>query len=288
MLRGLRAGALEPVDLLGDRVVGSLGGAQLGELGAVLGDHVAVAFAELLADRFELLAQQILALLAVDTLGDVVADRLGDLQLGDVAARRVEHQLHPLPHVDGGEHGGAAVVVEVRPGGDPVGEGAGMVGDAQQLGQPPRSPQLGDDAEDAAQLASERLDARGWPRVADHLGVGVGGAALGGVERTDAGAALDAHDGGGVAGRQRADVGNLGDDGDLAAAGVQQHPRVAGPTGGGDGGAQLVGTEGEGDDSAGEDDGGDRGDGEANGGGGGRRCGGIAHVLEGSDLLIES
>ena len=38
----------------------------------------------------------------------------------------------------------------------------------------------------------------------------------------------------------------------------------------------------------GEHDGGDRGDREANGGGGGRRCGGIAHVLEGSDLLIES
>ena len=136
-----------------------------------------------------------------------------------------------------------------------------MVGDAQQLGQPSRPAQLGDDAEDAAQLACERLDAGRRPGVGDQLGVGVGGTALGGVQGTDAGAALDAHDGGGIAGRQRADVGNLGDDGDLAGAGVQQDTRVAGPPGGGDGGAQLVGAEGQGDDGTGEDDGRDRGDG---------------------------
>ena len=95
---------------------------------------------------------------------------------------------------------------------------------AQQLGQPARPAQLGDDAQHAAQFASERLDPRSRPGIGDRLGVGVGGAPLGLMQPPDAGPPLDAHHGGGVTGRQRADVGNLGDDGDLAAAGVQQRP----------------------------------------------------------------
>ena len=170
----LRAGALEPVDLLGDRVVCRLRRLQLGQLRAELGDDVAVALAELLANRLQLLAQEVLALLLVDALGDVVADRLGDLQLGDVVARPVEDQLDPLADVDRGEHCGTALVVELGPRGDTVGEGARMARDPQQLGEPPGPAQLGDDPEHAAQLAGERLDARGRPRVGDRLGVGVG------------------------------------------------------------------------------------------------------------------
>ena len=102
-----------------------------------------------------------------------------------------------------------------------------MGGGAQQLGQPARPAQLGDDAEDAAQLARERLDSRRRSRVDDQLGVGVGGAPFGLVQRPDAGAALDADDGRRVARRQRADIGDLGDDGDLAAAGVQQDAGLA-------------------------------------------------------------
>ena len=138
-----------------------------------------------------------------------------------------------------------------------------MAGGAQQLGQPARPAQLGDDAEHAAQLAAERLDPRGRPRVDDHLGVGVGRAPLGLVQRPDAGPALDAHDGSRVARRQRADVGHLGDDGDLAAAGVQQDAGLARAPRGGDRRAQLLGAEGEGDDGAREDDRGDRGDRQA-------------------------
>ena len=174
MLRGLRAGALEPVDLLGDRVVCRLRRLQLGQLRAVLGHDVAVALTEFLANRLQLLAQEVLALLLVDALGDVVADRLGDLQLGDVIARPVEHQLDTLADVDRGEHGGTALVVELGPRGHTVGERARMAADPQQLGQPAGPAQLGDDTEHAAQLAGERLDAWSRPRVGDRLGVGVG------------------------------------------------------------------------------------------------------------------
>ena len=84
------------------------------------------------------------------------------------------------------------LVVELRPRGHAVGEGAGMGDGAQQLGQPARPAQLGDDTEDAAQLAGERLDSRRRPGVGDHLGVGVGRAPLGLVQRPDAGTPLDA------------------------------------------------------------------------------------------------
>ena len=98
---------------------------------------------------------------------------------------------------------------------------------AQQLGQSARAAQLGDDAEHAAQLAGERLDPRRRPWIGDQLDVGVGAAALGLVQRCDAGATLDADDGGRITGRQRADVGHLGDDGDRAGAGVQQDAGLA-------------------------------------------------------------
>ena len=55
VLRRLRAGALEPVDLLGDRVVGGFRRRGLCQLRAVLGNHVTVTLAQLLADRLQLL-----------------------------------------------------------------------------------------------------------------------------------------------------------------------------------------------------------------------------------------
>ena len=226
LLGRLRARALQPVDLLGDEVARRVGCFERLQLGAVLADDVVVALAELLADRGELLAQQELALLLVDALGDVVADRLGDLQLGEVVAGPGQHELDALGDVDGGEHLAPALLVEVGPRHDAVGERAGLEPGAQQLGQAARPAQLGDLLEHDAQLAGERLDAGRRAGVAQDLGVGVRGAALGGVDGGDAGAGLDAHDGDGLAGRQRADVGHLGDDGELIVAGAEQHPAV--------------------------------------------------------------
>ena len=137
----------------------------------------------------------------------------------------------------------------------------------QQLGQSARPAQLGHDAEHAPQLPPERLDPWGRPRVADHLGVGVGAPPLGLVQRPDAGPTLDAHDGSRVARRQRPDVGNLGDDADLPVAGVQQDARLARAPGGGNRRPQPIGGEGEGDDGAREDDRRSRGDRQADGAG---------------------
>ena len=120
------------------------------------------------------------------------------------------------------EHLAAALLVEVGPGDDGVGERAGLEAGAQDLGEAARAAQLGDLLEDAAQLAGERLDARRRAGIAQDLGVGVGGAALGRVDGADAGPGLDADDGDRLAGRQGADVGHLGDDGELAVAGAQQ------------------------------------------------------------------
>ena len=117
--------------------------------------------------------------------------------------------------VDRGEHLDAALLGEVGPADDAVGEGAGLEAGAQQLGEAAGAAQLGDLLEDAAQLAGEGLDAGRRAGVAQDLGVGVGGAALGGVDGGDAGARLDADDGDRLAGRQGADVGHLGDDGQV-------------------------------------------------------------------------
>ena len=181
--------------------------------------------------------------------------------------------------VDRGEDLAAALLGEVGPADDAVGERARLEARAQQLGQAARPAQLGDLLEDAAQVAGERLDARRRAGVAEDLGVGVRRAALGGVDGGDPGAGLDAHDGDGLARRQRADVGDLGDDGELAVAGAQQDAAVAAALGGLDGAARLVGHEGEGDDGAGQHGGRQLGEREADGGGGrgGGRCGRVAH-----------
>jgi hypothetical protein len=176
-----------------------------------------------------------------------------------------------------GEHAGALLVVELGPGGDAVGELTGVGGGTQQFGQPARPAQLCDDAEHATQLAGEGLDSRRRPRVGDQFGVGIGDAALGLVQRPEARPGLDAHDRRRIAGRQRADIGDLGDDGHVATAGVQQDPRLARAAGGGDRRAQLPGAEREGDDRAGEHDRRDRGNRQADGVGGDRGGGGVAH-----------
>ena len=252
LLRRLGAGALEAVDLLGDEVAGAVGGVERLQLRAVLADDVVVALAELLADGRQLLAQQELALLLVDALGDVVADGLGDLQLGEVLAGPRQDELDALADVDGGEHVAAALLGQVGPADDAVGERAGLEPAAQQLGQPARPAQLGDLLEHAAQVAGEGLDARGRARIAQDVGGGVGGAALGAVDGGDPGPRLDAHDGDRLTRREGADVGHLGDDGERAVAGTQQDPAVTALLGGLGGPAGLVGDEGEGDDGTGQ------------------------------------
>ena len=251
VLRRLRAGALEAVDLLGDERARRVGGVEVADLGAVLADDVVVALAELLADGGELLAEQELALLLVDPLGHVVADGLGNLQLGEVVARPRQDQPDAVGDIDGGEHVAAALLGEVGPRHDAVGQRAGLEAGAQQLGKAPRTAQLGDLLERGAQLACQRLDAWCRARIAQQLGVGIGGATLGGVDGGDPCPRLDADDGDRFARRQGADVGDLGDDGELIVAGAQQHPTVARTTSRLDGAAQLVGDEGEGDDGAG-------------------------------------
>ena len=77
---------LEPIELLGDRVLDLRRCLELVEAAAELADDIVVALAELLADRVELLAQQELSLLLVHALADVVADRLRDLELVEVVA----------------------------------------------------------------------------------------------------------------------------------------------------------------------------------------------------------
>ena len=134
-----------------------------------------------------------------------------------------QHELDALGDVDGGEHVAAALLGEVGPRHDAVGQRARLEAGAQQLGQAARAAQLGDLLEHAAQLAGQRLDAGRRAGIAQDLGVGVRRAALGGVDGGDAGPGLDADDGDRLAGRQGADVGDLGDDGELVVAGAQQH-----------------------------------------------------------------
>ncbi len=289
LLGRLRAGALEAVDLLGDEVVGRLRDVERVEPGAVLADDVAVVLAQLLADRGQLLAQQVLALLAVDALGDVVADRLGDLQLGEVLAGPRQDELDAVGHRDRGQHLAPAVLVEVGPRDDPVGERARLRRRAEQLGQPARAAQLGDRLEHDAQLAAEGLDAGRRPGVADDLDVGVGRPALGRVDGGDAGPRLDAHDRHRLPGRKGADVGHLGDDAERAVVGAQHDPPVGRGAPGLDRPAQLVAAEGEGDHRAGQHGGGKVGQREADegaGGGVGGEVGGgsaITHVSKDID-----
>ena len=180
-----------------------------------------------------------------------------------------------------------ALLVEVGPRRHAVGQRAGIEARAQQVGQAAGAAQLGDGLEHAAQLAGQRLDAGRRAGVAEDLGVGVGGAALGRVDGADAGAGLDADDGDGLARRERADVGHLGDDGELVVVGAQQDAAAASsPATALDGAAQLVGHEGERDDRPREDGGGQIGQGQpgARGrGAAGRGSARIGHASKGID-----
>ena len=120
------------------------GSGSVGGLRSVVVERVVVALAELLADRGHLLAQQELALRLVHALGDVVADALGHHQLGQRLARPGEHQLQPLVDVDRLEHGELGLDLVVGPRRHGVGQRAGLVHGAQDLGQPPRAALLGD------------------------------------------------------------------------------------------------------------------------------------------------
>ena len=169
------------------------------ELGAELADDVVVALAELLADRRQLLAQQQLALLLVDALADVVADRLGDLQLGQVVAGPGEDRSTRSDDVDGAQHDEAAAPRRTRPRSPTA--SASSPGSRRCAGS-----RAGAASGAVRRSARAWRAARGWrPRrgasggVAEDLGVGVGGATLGGVDGDDAGAGLDVDDGGRLA-----------------------------------------------------------------------------------------
>ena len=220
------------------------------QLGAVLADDVVVALAQLLADRRQLLAQQVLALLLVDALGDVVADRLGHLQLGEVVLGPGQHELDTLGDVDGGQRVAPAVLVELGPRHDGVGQRARLGTAAQQLGQAARATQLGDRLEGRPQLAGQRLDARGRARVGEQLGVGERRPALGVVDGGHPRPLVDPDHGHRLAVGQRADVGDLGDDAEVAAGGAQQEAAAGRLPRRVDGTTQGVGVDGEGDDGA--------------------------------------
>ena len=141
LLGALRAGALQAVDLLVDRLPHLGRNRQRLQPGAVLGGRIAVVLAQLLADGGQLLAQQVLPLLLLDALGDVGADLLVDLQLGQVLLGPGQHQLHPSADLGGLEHGEAVVVRRLGPGGHGVGERPGIAGRPQDLRQPARTAQ---------------------------------------------------------------------------------------------------------------------------------------------------
>ena len=105
----------------------------------------------------------------------------------------------------------------------------------------------------------------------------------------DTGPTFDADDGHGVAGRQRAHVGHLGDHGQRFVGVAQEHAGRSGVAGGGHGGAHVVAVERKGDDRAGQDRREDDGEGEADGDGGvgGTGAGGgrFAHVAEANQKL---
>ena len=101
----LVAGALELVELLHGSLVHGLGQVRRLDAGAqvlLLGvGAAAVEVTQLLLHRRQLLAQQELTLLLVHALLDVLADRLGDIELGQVLAGELDHQLEALTHIDG-------------------------------------------------------------------------------------------------------------------------------------------------------------------------------------------
>jgi hypothetical protein len=101
------------------------------------------------------------------------------------------------------------------------------------------------------------------------------------VDGPDAGAGLDAHDGDGLTGRERSDVGHLGDDGELVVVGAQQDAAVV-TRAALDGAAQLIGDEGERDDRPREDGGGQIGQGQPGARGRGATGRGSARIGHGS------
>ena len=163
VLGALLAGALEPVQLLVDRLADVLGHVLAGELGPVLLDDVlAVAdLAQLLADGGHLLAQQELALGLLHALVDVVVDALLQGEVGQDVVHPGQHLLQALLDVDGlqdldllleGELGGVA-------GG--VGHLAG-VGDAPQvLGEAAGALLVEDGLDDGPVLTSQLVGAGG-------------------------------------------------------------------------------------------------------------------------------
>ncbi len=256
LLGALTAGALEAVELLVDGLADLHRQRQGVELGAVVVTGLVVAVAELLADGLELLAQEELPLLLLHAVGHAVADLAGDLQLGQVLARPGQHDRESLAHVDGLEHVDLVLGGRLAPGGDGVGEGAGLGDGPQDLGQAARAAQLGDVLQHGPQLADRLLDRRGADTLGDRLHVDPQAALLAGDRGTDATTLHAAQDRGAAAHRQVAHRLHRGDDADAGVAtlvtGHEQHTLGVHP-GGLDGEAGLVGVEREGDDGAGED-----------------------------------
>jgi hypothetical protein len=129
-----------------------LGQRQRSRLRSVVVERVVVAVAELLADRGHLLTEEELALRLVHPLGDVVADALGHHQLRQRLTRPGEHELQPGVDIDRLEHGELGLDLVVGPRRHGVGQRAGLVHRAQDLGQPPGATLLGDLLEDGAEL----------------------------------------------------------------------------------------------------------------------------------------
>ena len=288
LLGRLGARALQPVDLLVDEVLGDCRPAlERLQLGAVLADDVVVALAELLADGRQLLAQQVLALLLVDALGDVVADRSRR-----PAARPGAPWPTPArastrsPTSTRAEHLAAALLGQVGPADDGVGQRAGLEAGAQDLGE-------------AAGARAARRSARGCraargrcPRRAAS-----GGGRAGprrrrrSAPRSDVWTAvMRARDStctmatGSPVGSEPMS-GTWATTPSLTVTGTQQHPAVTGATGRLDGAAGLIGHEGERDDRPGQDGGRQLGERQP---GGGRRVGDggrLAHVSKDIDAV---
>ena len=165
VLHGLRAGALEAIDLALDGRPHVVGQHSLGDLVAVLlGDVLVVGstFTQLLADGRELLAQEELPLLLLHAVGDVMADLLGQFDLGQGLLDPCHGQLEASLDVDGVEQLDLALDGQIGPPADGVGQGARGLDVAEQA------------AHTAATDLLEQRPSRG-PVLARQLGDPVGG-----------------------------------------------------------------------------------------------------------------
>src|SRR5439155_2989277 len=128
--------ALETTELALRLRPGALRHARLLDLLAVLGDDAlaVLALAQLLLDGLELLAKDVLALVLLHALGDLLADLVLEAHLREGLLGPLDDLLQALLDVEGLEQLDPLLQAEVGRVAGHVGERAGLVDPAQELG----------------------------------------------------------------------------------------------------------------------------------------------------------